>query len=132
MDHIFLTDNNTTDGAEQREVLADRFPRAFLTLRNELEPRGQLKVYAWCAEEQRAAYNWIAFMDVDEYIVLRDSCVSSPAVPSRSTVWVTCLIFSASTTLHDPCMHLRGRKHSRGCTCQLAHSCESTVSSKGS
>lgn len=89
VDHIFLTDNNTTDGVAQREVLQASFPRAFLTLRNELYQQGQLKVYAWCAEEQRAAYNWLAFIDVDEFIVLRDKCarialkLHAPLVPPR-------------------------------------------------
>jgi hypothetical protein len=32
----------------------------------------QLKVYAWCAEEQRERFNWLAFFDMDEFLVIRD------------------------------------------------------------
>ena len=71
VDHIFLTDNNSTGGQEARERLAAAFPSSFLSLHSEMEARAQLKVYAWCAEEHRASYNWMAFIDVDEFIVLR-------------------------------------------------------------
>lgn len=71
VDHIFLTDNNSSSGEEARERLAAAFPSSFLSLHSEMEPRAQLKVYAWCAEEHRASYNWLAFLDVDEFIVLR-------------------------------------------------------------
>ena len=75
MDHVFLTDNNSTDGAAARAQLQALYPKAFLTVRSEREARGQLKVYAWCVEEQRAAYNWLLFIDVDEYVVLHGQCV---------------------------------------------------------
>jgi Glycosyl transferase family 2 len=73
-DHVFLWDNNSVDGEQQRSVLSRAFPRSFLSLYSEREPQGQLKVYAWCAEEQRASYNWVAFFDLDEFLVLRDRC----------------------------------------------------------
>jgi hypothetical protein len=86
VDHIFLTDNNSTGGQEAREQLAAAFPSSFLSLNSEMEPRAQLKVYAWCAEEHRVSYNWIAFLDVDEYIVLRGRCACSAQANVRVTV----------------------------------------------
>jgi hypothetical protein len=74
VDHVYLTDNNSTDSLAAHKHLRKLFPASFLTVRNEYEPKGQLKVYAWCAEEIRAMYNWIAFVDIDEYLVLRDKC----------------------------------------------------------
>jgi hypothetical protein len=74
VDHVFLTDNNSTDGGHLRAEVQRLFPLSFLTVKNEFEPRGQLKVYAWCAEEHRVSFNWIAFFDVDEYLVIRDEC----------------------------------------------------------
>ena len=52
-------------------TLAAEFPASFLSLRRERTQKAQLKAYAWCAEEQRAAFNWIAFFDHDEFLVLR-------------------------------------------------------------
>ena len=66
MDHVFLTDNDSEDGDWLISVLAREFAPSFLTLRQEDTPKSQLKVYAWCAEEQRAKYNWLAFFDLDE------------------------------------------------------------------
>jgi hypothetical protein len=76
VDHVFLTDNNSRDSLAMHGRLRKLFPDYFLTIRNELEPRAQLKTYAWCAEELRAMYNWIAFVDIDEYLVLRKMCGS--------------------------------------------------------
>lgn len=79
VDHVFLWDNNSEGGEAQRRVLARAFPRSFLSLYSEQEPRGQLKAYAWCAEDQRASYNWIAFFDLDEFLVVRDRCAAAAA-----------------------------------------------------
>ena len=84
MDHVFLIDNNSQDGARVRAQLAAVFPASFLTLRSEPEARGQLKAYAWCSEEQRAAYNWLAFIDVDEFIVLRQQPCAPPPTCARA------------------------------------------------
>lgn len=81
VDHIFLTDNNSTAGQEAREQLAAAFPSSFLSLHSQMEPRAQLKVYAWCAEEHRASYNWMAFIDVDEFIVLRGGYALLQQIP---------------------------------------------------
>jgi hypothetical protein len=77
VDHIFLTDNNSTSSEADRLFLSDNFPESFLTVHSESEPRGQLKVYAWCAEEHRRSFNWAAFLDIDEFIVLRGECAPS-------------------------------------------------------
>jgi Glycosyl transferase family 2 len=79
IDHIFLTDNNSTGDEAARKQLASAFPTSFLSLHSEMEPRGQLKVYAWCAEEHRASFNWMAFLDVDEFLVLRGRCETAHA-----------------------------------------------------
>ena len=71
VDHVFLTDNGSANFGSVRAKLAKQFPAAFLTLRSESYDRAQLKVYAWCAETQRDQYNWLAFFDLDEFLVLR-------------------------------------------------------------
>jgi hypothetical protein len=71
VDHVFLTDNDSSRSAWIISTLASDFPSSFLTLRRDATPKAQLKTYAWCAEEQRAAFNWMAFFDMDEYLVVR-------------------------------------------------------------
>ena len=59
--------------AAARLALWSHFPPSFLTLRQEAAAHAQMKVYAWCAETQRARFNWLAFFDLDELLVLRGS-----------------------------------------------------------
>jgi hypothetical protein len=71
-DHIFLTDNGSGNGPDMIQQLKSEFPDSFLTLRSEAAPRAQMKTYAWCAEEQREHYNWMAFFDLDEYLIIQN------------------------------------------------------------
>ena len=70
-DHVFLADNDSADSEWITETLASESSASFLSVRRELAPKAQLKAYAWCAEEQRHRFNWIAFFDLDEFLVLR-------------------------------------------------------------
>jgi hypothetical protein len=36
-----------------------------------------MKVYAWCAEEQRASFNWLFFADLDEFLHVQSGCAPS-------------------------------------------------------
>lgn len=72
VDHVFLTDNDSSNSAFAKEVLTGAFPSTFLTFREEKTPKAQLKAYSWCAETHRESYNWMAFFDVDEYLVVRN------------------------------------------------------------
>ena len=78
VNHVFLTDNGSEDGGSTLAQLGSEFAKSFLTLRAEPQKRAQLPVYAWCAEEQRHRFNWIAYFDVDEFLVLRDSGCGAP------------------------------------------------------
>ena len=63
--------------------MSDAFPADFLTIREERMPKAQLKAYAWCAEEYRLQYNWMAFFDMDEYLVLRGEHAGEPSTGQR-------------------------------------------------
>ena len=80
MDHVFLFDNGSADKSISRQ-LRPHFSRQFVTFADEDLPRAQLKVYAECMEERRARYNWIAFLDLDEYLIVRDTYVSVTVFP---------------------------------------------------
>jgi hypothetical protein len=79
VDHVFLTDNNSKDAKGIITTLTTTFPSEFLTIIEERRPKAQLKAYAWCAEEQRMHYNWIAFFDMDEFLVLRGNDAADPS-----------------------------------------------------
>lgn len=81
-DHVFLTDNDSTNSKDVIETLTDAFSSDFLTVREEKTPKAQLKAYAWCAEEHREDYNWMAFFDMDEYLVLRGEHAADPSTGS--------------------------------------------------
>lgn len=83
MDHVFLTDNNSTNAEDTIATLTAAFPSDFLTVREERMPKAQLKAYAWCAEEHRLSYNWMGFFDLDEYLVLRGDHAADPSTGKR-------------------------------------------------
>lgn len=76
MDHIFLTDNNSEGGGALLEGLAGMFSSTFLTLRTDTYEHAQLKTYAWCAEEHRHSFNWMAFLDMDEFLIVHSGCAA--------------------------------------------------------
>lgn len=78
VDHVFLTDNDSKDSNSIENTLKNAFPSDFLTFRTEQTPKAQLKAYAWCASEHREDFNWMAFFDVDEYLLLRDAHAADP------------------------------------------------------
>jgi Glycosyltransferase family 92 len=63
--------------------LAHDFDPSFVTLRSETFRRAQLPVYAWCAEEHRHRFNWMAFFDIDEFFAIRTGCASSGIATTR-------------------------------------------------
>jgi hypothetical protein len=62
-----------TAGMANGSAAEQRVSRLYLTIQQERMTKAQLKIYAWCAAEQRENYNWIAFFDLDESLVLRDA-----------------------------------------------------------
>lgn len=101
MEHIFLTDNLSDDAGVLLADLANMFPPELLTLRTEKYERAQLKTYAWCIEQHRHRFNWMAFIDMDEYLVVQSGC--APALLSHPHVHGSlCLLLLASqVSVHD-------------------------------
>ena len=71
VDHVFLFDNDSNNKTILQQLRGE-FSRHYLTISEVSQPHAQLPVYAQCIEEQRAHFNWIAFFDLDEYLVIRD------------------------------------------------------------
>ena len=68
-DHILLTENNSINPIG--EHIRDFIDSGFVTYRTETKDHAQLAIYAWCIREQRDRFNWIAFVDADEFLVIR-------------------------------------------------------------
>lgn len=76
---MYLTDNGSDGSKATRAQLERDFPRTFLTLRFHPRPAAQMRVFSWCVSALRGEYNWLAFVDVDEYIMLRPAAGGTAA-----------------------------------------------------
>ena len=75
MDHVYLTENSDPIPSVLVEELQDLVDEGFLTLDSDGQKANQLPIYKRCMEKHRHKYNWMAFIDIDEYIVIR-TCAS--------------------------------------------------------
>ena len=74
--HIFLYDNNDKNGEDLKEVIYDYIIKKFVTYINYHDIKGSLggpimSAYYDCYQRNNLIYNWIAFFDVDEYLILK-------------------------------------------------------------
>lgn len=77
VDHVFLTDNNLENHDMPREEVEDLVSSGFLTLSREQRPFSQMPVYRRCLEHHRGAFNWMAFFDLDEFLLVREPCATA-------------------------------------------------------
>ena len=54
-------------------ALAPFIASGFLHYTLETEPKAQMKVYQDCIDKHAHEYNWMAFFDLDEFLLLRHS-----------------------------------------------------------
>lgn len=70
VDHVYLSENAATPSSTLRAELASFVRSGFLTYATELMPRSQLKVYYDCMTNHYHKHNWLAFFDIDEFLML--------------------------------------------------------------
>lgn len=68
---MYLTENSEPIPSVLVEQLQDLVDDGFLTLESDAEKANQLPIYKRCMEQHRHKHNWKAFIDIDEYIVIR-------------------------------------------------------------
>ncbi len=69
--NICLYDNNYDGEEDFRDVISDYIDDGFVILKNYRNlSSAQLDAYSECYSEYGGVYDWIAFMDIDEYITL--------------------------------------------------------------
>ena len=66
--HIFLYDNNDNNGEYIEDVIPKEIRKNFISI-----IRPQMAAYYDCYEKNNLFYDWIAFFDVDEYLILNPS-----------------------------------------------------------
>ena len=71
MDHVYLTENSSPIPSHLAEQLQDFVDDGFLTLESDGKRANQLNIYKRCMEKYRQNHNWMAFIDIDEFIVIR-------------------------------------------------------------
>eukprot|EP00892_Ulva_mutabilis_P000948 jgi/Ulvmu1/10854/UM007_0028.1 len=71
VEHVYLTENAEEPTPHLRAEVDDFVQSGFLTYRTEARPRTQMKVYYECMHNNHAKYNWLAFFDLDEFLILR-------------------------------------------------------------
>lgn len=74
MEHVYLTENDVGSGADKYAAFQPLIQQGFLTLTVDETPKAQLHVYQKCIDEHRWQHNWMAFFDVDEFLVIKDKC----------------------------------------------------------
>ena len=78
-DHVFIIENASETYRALQPGLQDLIDAGFVTYHWDGYPYGQRRAYKWCFEQHRADYNWMAFFDVDEYLVIREKCAAAAA-----------------------------------------------------
>jgi hypothetical protein len=71
VDHVYLTENDPT-GRPMKAAIQDFIDEGFVSFDVQQRPQAQLRVYAKCVQGYSHLYNWMAFFDLDEFLVLRD------------------------------------------------------------
>ena len=74
MQHIYLTENAAERPQYMVEQLQDFVDDGFLTYNHDATPGGQMKVVSDCMRQHYLEYDWLSFLDVDEFLILRNQC----------------------------------------------------------
>ena len=78
-DNICLYDNNDPDGEHFEDVIKDYIDSGYVILKNVRgKELAQMPSYTECYSEYKNKYDWIAFIDIDEFINLDDSGILKP------------------------------------------------------
>ena len=74
VEKIFLYDNNDVEGEKFESKIADYIKNKFVEI---IDIRGlsamQIPIFNYCYRKYRNKYNWIAFLDIDEYLYIENN-----------------------------------------------------------
>ena len=73
IDYVFLMENiDDNNSTSQQLQLQHLYPDDFLTVHTTVDHPPQRRTYSHCIHQFRASFNWIAFIDLDEFLVQMD------------------------------------------------------------
>ena len=72
VDHIYLTENNSDFPV--KDGIQAYIDEGYVTYTVDPTPYPQMKAHEACLINYRTEYNWMAFIDADELIVVREPC----------------------------------------------------------
>lgn len=74
VDKLFIYDNNEIDGENLMNILYEYIKNNFVKI---IDVRGlssiQIPIYNYCYKNNKNLYNWIGFVDIDEYLFIEDN-----------------------------------------------------------
>lgn len=79
VDHVYLSENAASPTSALRAELDSFVKSGFLTYTTEPMPRSQLKAYYDCMTQNYDKHNWLAFFDIDEFLILMPGHAPPPA-----------------------------------------------------
>lgn len=83
---MFLADTGDENNAAMPGQLKDYVKSGFVSLRRDTAGMSRTSVYRDCMVEQRHKYNWLAFIDTDEFIVMRKQYAPPPSAKCADRV----------------------------------------------
>lgn len=75
VDHVHLVENQAAPDGKLVEMMQKRFSNDFITYTTSNANAVQGVAYHSCLKQYRERFNWIAFFDIDEYLVVMSRCV---------------------------------------------------------
>jgi hypothetical protein len=88
VDHIHLSENAQKPDAHMAGQLRDFIRAGFVTYDAMPRERAQIVAFYNCMRMNYRHYNWLAFLDVDEFLVLRRCAPSAPSAPPAPSVLI--------------------------------------------
>lgn len=106
VENIILYDNNNIDGEYPQNVIGDYINSGFVIYKNARgKYRYQIEAYTECYREYKAEFDWIGFLDIDEYWYLSpqmtfDEFFSDERLPNALYMFINWLNYGDNDKLH--------------------------------
>lgn len=104
--NIILYDNNDINGEYPQQVIGDFIANDFVIYKNARgKHRFQIEAYQQCYDEYRRDFDWMGFLDIDEYWYLSpeytiDGFFSEERLPNAYAVFVNWLCYGDNNNLY--------------------------------
>lgn len=84
METVYLTENE--GDAPLHSALQEYIDEGFVVYSVDADDEAQMRVYLKCLQDHGNKHNWMAFIDMDEFLVMRGEYALPPSLPVRAQV----------------------------------------------